>query len=232
VKKIIALTIAFCLAISMVSIGAWAFLTSAELTNNEIYAGTIELTADVSGTGPAGKYTLTPAGGGFAGSAAFDYLFPGDAGSITWVLVNCGTMPGTLTLASLLTLTDVSQNEAELAVPGNDTTGAGDLGYCLGVKLQAGIGADQSSAEGAFTYLLGSASNYAALENLDTTLNNYTVAMAPEDTVVIKLTWQLPLDIKKAGTDGLFGTADDIDVNENIVQGDNAEIDITFTLSQ
>lgn len=231
-KKIIILSIALVLAVGMAGAAAWAFFTTSDFSDNEIYAGSLDLAGTVSGTGPSGKYSVTPGGNELNGSTAFSYLFPGESGSTTWVLVNNGTIPGTLVIDSTLTLTDTAQNEAELAVSGNDTSGTGDLGHCLGVTLQVGSGTDQAAAEAAFTYLLGSSSNYAALDELEAVLDSYTATMTAGNTVVFKLTWDLPLDITKAGTDGTFGTTDDIDVNENIIQGDNAEVDITFALNQ
>jgi len=46
------------------------------------------------------------------------------------------------------------------------------------------------------------------------------------------LEWQVAADVMGAGVDGLFGTADDVAVNDNIIQSDQATIDITFTLTQ
>lgn len=233
-KKIVALTIVFLLVIGIAGMASWAYLTASDLADNEVYAGSLDLAGTVSGTGPAGKYAVTPGGNGLNGFAAFDFLLPGDSGTVTWVLVNHGAIPGTLVIGADLTLDDVTQNEVELAVPGNDVTGDGDLGHCLGVKLQIGSGIDQAAAEAAFTYLLGSTGSYAALDGIEDALDGETAAMAAENgtTVVIKLTWNLPSDVKKAGTDGIFGTGDDIDVNENIIQGDSGQIDLTFTLTQ
>jgi hypothetical protein len=35
-----------------------------------------------------------------------------------------------------------------------------------------------------------------------------------------------------AGADGKLGTADDVPVDDNIIQSDTATVDITFTLTQ
>jgi len=52
------------------------------------------------------------------------------------------------------------------------------------------------------------------------------------DTIVYKLSWSIASDVEGAGVDGLFGTGDDVTADDNIIQSDNAEIDITFTLTQ
>ena len=64
-------------------------------------------------------------------------------------------------------------------------------------------------------------------------------AMAASGTITYVLSWALPNDIMKVGVDGKFGVvppadppSDDVQVDDNIIQGDSATIDITFTLTQ
>jgi len=235
-KKILGLTIAILLSMAMVAGGILAYFTDIESSSsNQLTAGTLDLTPSTDGTGPAGKYTVTPGGDKINGNVVFQKLLPGDSGTITWVLVNNGSLSGTLVITSTITFSDVSQNEVENAVSGNNGGGNGDLDEYVGVKLQRGVGTDQANAEANFTYILGSADNYVPFSGLEAVLDAESVAMAASggnDTIVYKLSWSIASDIKGAGADGLFGTGDDVDVNENIIQSDRAQIDITFTLNQ
>lgn len=105
----------------------------------------------------------------------------------------------------------------------------------MGVRLQKGIGTDQVNATDNFSYILGSASNFVPFSGLHTVLNAQNIAMAGNggnDTVVYQLGWSIASPLKGAGIDGLFGTIDDTAVNDNIIQSDTAQIDITFTINQ
>jgi predicted ribosomally synthesized peptide with SipW-like signal peptide len=234
-KKIIALAVILVIAISMVSIGAWAYFTDTQSSNAIITAGTLDLLPSVSANGTSGKYAVTPGGNKVNGYVNFVNIIPGESGNITWTLVNNGSLPGTLNINSTITFSDVSQNEVESAVPGNNYGSNGDLDNCTGIKLQYGVGADQATAEANFTYLIGSGTYSAAFGGLEAVLDACNTALAANggnDTVVFKLTWNVNSDVKRAGTDGIFGTGDDFDVNENILQSDSAQIDITFVLNQ
>jgi len=235
-KKIVGLTIAVLLSVSMLSTGAWAFWADTESSaNNQLTAGTLDMVPTTSGTGPAGKYTVTAGGNEVNGNVVFDRLLPGESGSITWTLVNNGSLPGTLVIASTGAFLENGSNEPESAVPENNGGGNGDVDAFVGVRLQQGVGTDQGNAEANFTDILGDASNYVPFSGLEGILDAQSEAMAGNggnDTIVYKLSWSIASDIKGAGADGKFGTGDDVDVNENIIQSDTAEIDITFTLNQ
>ncbi len=235
-KKILGLTITSLLIMCIVVEGAWAYFTDIETSSsNVLLAGTLDLSPTTSGDGPAGKYTVTPGGDGINGQVVFVKMLPGESGDITWMLVDNGSISGTLVITSTVTFSDVSQNEVENAVSGNNGGGNGDLDGYVGVKLQRGVGTDQANAEANFTYILGSAGNYVPFSGLPAILNLQSVAMAASggnDTIVYRFSWSIASDIKGAGVDGLFGTGDDVDVNENIIQSDSAQIDITFTLNQ
>ena len=235
-KKILGLTIAFLLATSMVSGGVWAYFSDIETSSsNVLLAGTLDLIPSTNGTGPAGKYTVTPGGNTINGNVVFQKMLPGESGSITWVLTDNGSLGGTLIIASTSTFSDVSQNEVENAVTGNNGGGNGDLDEYIGAKFQCGIGTDQANAEANFTYILGTSGNYVPFSSLEAVLDAQSVAMVASggnDTIVYKLSWNIASPLKGAGPDGLFGTGDDIVVNESIIQSDSAQIDITFTLNQ
>lgn len=220
--------------------GVYAYFSSIETsTDNAFAAGTLNLVPSTSGTGPVGKYTVTAGGDGVNGKVVFTNLAPGDSGSITWTLYNDGSLAGTLTIASTVVFSDVDANEPENAVTdphANDGGGNGDFDEFVGVTLQRGVGTDQASAEAAFVYILGDATNYVPFSGLeaalDDALGQSVAADGGNDTIVYKLSWSIASDVEGAGVDGLFGTGDDVTADDNIIQSDNAEIDITFTLTQ
>lgn len=222
-KKILGLAIVSLLVVSIVAGGVFAFFSDWENNlGNILVAGTLDLSPTTSGTGPAGKYTVTQGGDGVNGKVVFQKLVSGDSGDISWLLVNNGSLNGTLVVTSTAAFSDVSQNEVENAVTGNNGGSNGDLDDYMGVKLQRGIGTNQADAEANFTYILGSAGSYAAFSSLEAALDSQNnVAMAGNggnDTIVYKLSWELG---------SLFGG-----VNANIIQSDSGQIDITFTLNQ
>ena len=222
IKRLVGLALATMLTVSMVAGGVWAYLSDVETSaGNILLAGTLDLSPTTDGGGPSGKYTVTPGGDQVNGKVVFQKLLPGESGNITWVLTDTGSTAGTMVITSNVTFSDVSQNEVETAVPGNNDGGNGDLDAYVGVKLQRGIGTDQANAIANFTYILGSAGSYAAFSSLQAVLNAQSVAMAASggnDTIVYKLSWEIG---------SLFGG-----VNDNIIQSDNAQIDITLTLNQ
>jgi predicted ribosomally synthesized peptide with SipW-like signal peptide len=221
-KKIIGLTIAVLLSVSMLSTGAWSFWADTESSaNNQLTAGTLDMVPTTSGTGPDGKYTVTAGGNEVNGKVVFQKLLPGESGSITWTLVNNGSLPGTLVIASTDTFLENGSNEPESAVPENNGGGNGDIDEFVGVRVKRNG-----------TYFLGDASNYVPFSGLQAALNLESQALAASGTLAYVLEWAIASDIKGAGADGKFGTGDDVDVNENIIQSDTAEVDITFTLDQ
>ena len=222
IKRIIGLTVATILTVSMVAGGVWAYFSDIQTSgNNVLLAGTLDLSPSTNGTSSSGNYTVTQGGDQVNGNVFFRKLKPGETGNITWVLTDNGTIAGTLVVSSNVTFNENGTNEIEAAVPGNNGGGDGDLDQYVGVKLQRGVGTNQAGAIANFTYILGSAGSYAAMSGLQAVLNGNSVAVAASggnDTVVYKLSWDL---------NSLFGG-----VNPNIVQGDTAQIDITFTLNQ
>lgn len=220
-KRITGLTLAALLTISMVAGGVWAYFSDVETSgNNVLLAGSLDLSPTTSGTS-TGNYTVTPGGDQVNGKVVFQKMLPGDTGNITWVLTDTGSIAGTLVITSTVTFSDVDQNEVETAVLGNNGGGNGDLDAYVGFKLQRGVGTDQASATANFTYVSGNATTYMPLSVLQVALNSAGYGMAASggnDTIVYKLSWEIG---------SLFGS-----VNPNIIQSDNAQIDITFTLNQ
>ena len=221
-KKIIISFMTIALVLAIIAGGTWAYFSDTETsTGNTFTAGTLNLVPSTSGTGPTGKYTVTAGGDGINGKLVFDRLAPSDSGSITWTLTNNGNLNGTLTIVSTATFAENGSNEPETAVGGNNGGSNGDLDEYVGVRLKRGA-----------TYILGDASNYVPFSGLQAALNAESQSLAASGSLTYVLEWQIATDVKGAGADGKFGTADDVQVDDNIIQSDTATVDITFTLSQ
>jgi len=221
-KKILLSVMVITLASALIGGGIYAVFSDVETsTGNTFTAGTLNLVPSTSGTGPGGKYTVTAGGDGVNGKVVFEELAPSDSGSITWTLQNDGSLDGTLTMASDVTFDDNGTNEPEDAVSGNNGGGDGDLDQYVGVRLRR----DGS-------YILGDASNYVPFSDLEAVLDAESESLAASDTLTYVLQWEIASDVKGAGADGKFGTADDVAEDDNIIQSDKATLDITFTLAQ
>ncbi len=221
-KKILLSAMVIILASALIGGGIYAVFSDVETsTGNTFTAGTLNLVPSTSGTGPGGKYSVTAGGDGVNGKVVFTTLAPGDSGSITWTLENDGNLDGTLTMPSDVTFQENGTNEPEDAVSGNNGGSDGDLDEYMGVRLQR---------DG--TYILGDASNYVPFSGLEAVLDAESESLAASDTLTYVLEWEIASNVKGAGTDGEFGTVDDVDEDDNIIQSDKATLDITFTLDQ
>jgi predicted ribosomally synthesized peptide with SipW-like signal peptide len=184
--------------------GLYGYFDDTETSTGNVFtAGTLNLVPSTSGTGPAGKYTVTPGGDGVNGNVVFDRIVPGDNGTITWALSNNGNVDGTLTIASTVTFAENGSNEPENAVVGNNGGSNGDLDTNVGVKLQRNG-----------TYILGDAGTWGSFANLQSTLNAESQSLVGAGTITYLFTWNV---------DSSVG---------NIIQSDTANIGITFTLTQ
>jgi predicted ribosomally synthesized peptide with SipW-like signal peptide len=221
-KKVLVSLMIIALISALIGGGIYAVFSDVETsTGNTFTAGTLNLVPTTSGTGPAGKYTVTAGGDGVNGKVVFDRLAPGDSGSATWTLQNSGNLDGTLTIASTLTFAENGSNEPESAVGSNNGGGNGDMDEYVGVRLQRNG-----------SYILGDASNYVPFSGLAAIVNAESQSLVASGTLTYILEWQIASDVKGAGADGKFGTVDDVQVDDNIIQSDNATLDITFTLTQ
>jgi len=221
-RKILVSVMVISLACALIGGGIYAvFSESEDSTGTSWTTGTLNLIPTVSGTGPGGKYTVTPGGDGLNGHVVFTNLAPGDSGSVTWTLENEGSLDGTLTMASDVTFDENGSNEPEDAVAGNNGGGDGDLDEYMGVRLKRGA-----------TYILGSATNYVPFSGLEAVLDAESEDLTASGTLVYVLEWEIASDVEGAGLDGLFGTIDDVAEDDNIIQSDKATLDITFTLTQ
>lgn len=221
-KRILGLVLVGLILMGLAATASWAYFSDTESSSgNHFTAGSLDLVPSNSATGPAGKYTVNSMSNGVTGYVTFTNLVPGESGSMAWTMQNNGTVNGTLTMPSAVTFTENGSNEPEAAVAGNNGGGNGDLDTYLGVRVKRGS-----------TYFLGSATNYVPASGLKAALDAQSQALAASGTLTYTLEWALASDIKGAGVDGLFGTADDVDVVDNIIQSDTVQIDITFTLTQ
>jgi len=221
-KKILLSVMVITLACALIGGGIYAVFSDVETsTGNTFTAGTLNLIPSTSGTGPGGKYTVTEGGDGVNGKVVFTTLAPGDSGSITWTLQNDGNLDGTLTLPSDVTFQENGSNEPESAVAGNNGGGNGDLDQYMGVRLKRNG-----------SYILGDASNYVPFSGLEAALDAESRSLTASSTLTYVLEWEIASNVKGAGADGEFGTADDVEVDDNIIQSDKATLDITFTLTQ
>jgi len=221
-RKVLVSVMFIALAGALIGGGIYAYFSDTETsTGNTFTAGTLNLVPSTDGTGPGGKYTVTAGGDGVNGKVVFTKLAPGDSGSITWTLDNNGNLDGTLTIASNVTFEENGSNEPESAVSGNNGGGDGDLDEYMGVRLKRNG-----------TYILGDASNYVPFSGLEAVLDAESRSLTASGTLTYVLEWEIASDVKGAGTDGEFGTGDDTQIDDNIIQSDKATLDITFTLDQ
>ena len=206
-KKIIGLSIAALLIIGIVGIGTFAYFSdTATSTGNTFTAGTLVLSEVTTGSAVNNSYVVTPAGG-INGSVQFgltDLVKPGSSGTITWTLNNIGNVNGSLTLVAATTFTD------------NPAPNARQLATWVSLGSHVGLGQDLMvwvTRDG--TDILGSTGTYVAMSGLQAALNlevNKTITIGTP--VVYVLNWQVPTT---AG---------------NEIQGDSANLNITFTLNQ
>ncbi len=223
-KKIIGLTIVALLLIGIVGVGTFAYFSDTETSSgNTVTAGTLNLVATNAGTSSTPHIVVTAGSDGINCNVVFTQIKPGDSGTIAWTLTNDGDMSGNLTIPSTIAFNDndgAQKNPETKAITANGGVNLG-LGDLLGARLKYGA-----------TYVLGDATNYVPFSGLQAALLAQNQAIAAVGSLVYTLDWAVASDVKNAGADGKFGTGDDVDVSDNIIQGDGAAIDITFTLTQ
>ena len=203
-----------------------AILDTVATTGNSIVPGKLDLKPTTAGlySGSTSFYEVTAGGDQINGKVVFDNIAPGQSGTIKWVLENTGSIPGTLTINATVTFTDGEPAvEPESLFANNNGGGNGDLDEYLMVTLQIGQGTDQTAAEAAYTYIMDDSPDNPgspiAISELETILNDQIISLAAaggNDTLIYLLSWSLS----------------DTDPDINIIQGNTAEIDIAFILSQ
>ena len=211
-KKIIGLSIAALLIIGIVGVGTFAYFSdTATSTGNTWTAGTLVLSESTTGSAAKNSYVVTP-GGGINGSVQFgltDPVKPGSSGTITWTLSNTGNVPGTLTLVSATTFNDAATNvpkaAALAALAISDPVGTP---WDLSTKMMVWVTRDG-------TDILGTTTAYVPMSGLQAALNfEVTKTITIGTPMVYVLNWQVPISVG------------------NEIQGDTANLNITFTLNQ
>jgi predicted ribosomally synthesized peptide with SipW-like signal peptide len=203
-KKIIGLSIAALLIIAIVGVGTFAYFSdTAASTGNTWTAGTLTLGLVTTGAATNATASVSPAGS-INNSMQFTNVKPGSSGTITWTLNNTGNVPGTLTLVSATTFGQGGAPNAPEAAA--ETALGGVKGLDTGITIWV-------TRDG--TDILGSTGTYVAMSGLQAALNlelNKTITIGTP--MVYILNWQVPTSVG------------------NEIQGDTAQLDITFTLNQ
>lgn len=228
-KKIFGLTVAALMVMGLIGGGTWAYFSDVETsTGNVMTAGTLNLTADVTGGGTVSG-SVTPGADGANEFITLSTLKPSDSGTVTFTINNTGNLPGTLTIASTVSFAENGAGEPETSAttPTNNNGSNGDLDEYVGVTLTQNI-----NGAGA-TYLLGDATNKVKVSGLEAALDAVAdQAIGASQNIVYVLTWEIASDVKGVGVDLKFGTGDDVVADDNVLQSDTATLDITFNLEQ
>jgi len=216
-KKIIGLTLAAIMVMTLVGVGTLAYFSDTETsTGNIITAGTLDLVPSESGTVVAGAtYAQNPVlANGVDGLVSFSDVIPGGSGNFEWDLHNTGTIGGTLTTTPAVAFGPGMETEPEIAVGGNDATG-GDLDAYLTVTLTkyAGNSVVTAKAGVATVIYTGIASGLQAAITVAAT-TAMTAESGDSSWVVYTLDWSVATGV------------------DSIIQGDTATIGMTFTLTQ
>jgi predicted ribosomally synthesized peptide with SipW-like signal peptide len=185
--------------------GTWAQFSDEEISaDNTFMAGELDLLVSVSDeTG-----LLSPISGNLDGSALIDVedVSPVDSGLITIVLENAGTMPGEI--GFLFAYEDdggvLTEPEEEA---GDDSTDTGDLSSCVYLTIS------EVTATGTEELYTGYLADLGGADPLD----DETLFAGTTNARTFTVAYEV---IVPEGTD------------ENIIQGDSVDFDMTFTLTQ
>ena len=208
-KKKIGLTIAALLIIGIVGVGTFAYFSdTAASTGNTWTAGTLVLSEITAGSATHNSFVVTP-GGGINGSVQFgltDPVVPQSSGTITWTLNNTGNVAGTLTM---VVATTFGQGGAPNAP---ETAAETALGGVKGLDTGITIWVTRNG-----TPILGTSGTPVPMSDvaiLTTGLNIERQSLVTAAPLVYVLNWQVPISVG------------------NEIQGDTANLNITFTLNQ
>lgn len=230
-KKILGLAIAAVLLLATVAGATMAYFTDTESsTGNVITAGTLDLVPAASGSITQGTYSAgtyaassTALGNGIDGYVTFAKVSPGDSGEIIWTLTNSGNLAGYLTASMTRTadndngFTEPEDSVSGTATDNDDGTADGDLDDYMTVAILADLNGDdtyettiQASAVGGLETKLPTVDTAVKVIDKQT--------MAASGVIKLKLTWSIATDI--AGVD------------DNIIQGDSVQLNLSFNLNQ
>jgi hypothetical protein len=174
---------------------------------NYYQAGLIRLTPGQSGKNFPVVYSLPLSGDSVSCNMTMELLQPGDAGKVIWTLKNLSVMDSGLTIKANIT-----------SISPTSSVGGPTLDY-VGIKLRNDN-----------VYLLGDDSSFVPLVKLTPILVAQIRAIAGETATTYELEWQIAVNPSQAGPDSIFGTADDIPVDRDMVRQDKTVFNVTFTL--
>ena len=208
-KKIIGLTIAALLIIGIVGVGTFAYFSDTAASNGNTWtAGTLVLSEVTAGSATHNSFVVTP-GGGINGGVQFgltDPVVPQSSGTITWTLNNTGNVAGTLTM---VVATTFGQGGAPNAP---ETAAETALGGVKGLDTGITIWVTRNG-----TPILGTSGTPVPMSDvaiLTTGLNIERQSLVTAAPLVYVLNWQVLASVG------------------NEIQGDTAQLDISFTLNQ
>jgi hypothetical protein len=134
-----------------------------------------------------------------------EQLEPGNNGSTSWTFRNIQDSQGELNFTATIAPSPAGGN--------------GSANY-IGIKLKADD-----------TYLLGDSSTFVPLTKLISYPKDRPRLLASGTSTDFQLLWQVASPVMKAGVDGLFGTADDTQVNGANIKQDRTQLNIYFNLT-
>jgi hypothetical protein len=152
------------------------------------------------------QYSSTTDGESIICQVTIEQIIPGDSGSITWMLTNSGYQDAQLLLA------------ADIVANSSVTADSRTLDY-IGIKLKYDN-----------IYCLGDSSTFVPLTILAPYLKDQFRILAEGEVTLYKLEWQIATNPAQAGPDSIFGTADDISLNGDMIKNDQTTIHIDFSL--
>jgi len=209
-KKILSLSIVALMVIGLVAGGTWAFFSDTETSNDNTWtAGTLNLVNVIAGTAVDTDVVVTEQADGLNDKVQFGTvtpIVPGDSGTLTFTLTNQGTTDGFLTIDAATTFGEGGAATEPEAVDEGGTP----VGLDTGIKVWVTKTIGETT-----TNILGATDAYVAMSGLAAALDaEVDVAMAAADVIIYELHWEVPTSVG------------------NEIQGDTAELDITFTLNQ
>lgn len=209
-KKILSLSIVALMVIGLVAGGTWAFFSDTETSNDNTWtAGTLNLVNVIAGTAVDTDVVVTEQADGLNDKVVFGGatpIVPGNSGTIKWTLTNEGNTAGFLTIDAATTFGEGGAATEPEAVDEDGTP----VGLDTGIKVWVTKTIGETT-----TNILGATDAYVAMSGLAAALDaEVDVAMAAADVIIYELHWEVPTSVG------------------NEIQGDTAELDITFTLNQ
>jgi len=209
-KKTLGLILIALLAVGLVGGYTLAYFSDTERSDENTWtAGTLNLVCVIDGTAVNTDVIITERADGLNDKVQFgteDPIVPGSSGTITWTLTNTGNVAGTLTMAATTTFGEgAAAMEPELTADPTKLKGLGDM---LTVWVTRYDGTDT-------TDILGVEETYVAMSGLEAALTDAVgQPLAGGASLVYVLHWEVPTTVG------------------NEIQGDTAQLDITFTLDQ